>query len=223
MTSETRVDKILTRIKNHPVLSLVIVAGTIIIAIGHFTHALHSIGDCLVFFKLIDQNIFSYSEEVKKPLAPPDDASEILLKVLDYSSQKNASWPAKAVIDGHLETAWISRPSSSSKEESLIFSTIPETLFDLSSVQICTASSKEQHAAMAVRSVTLLGSLELKAPRTLIPYGTYSLSSERRCHYLHLIELTTLRVLVIQITENAGDNSVLVSEIKAYGKEHNID
>lgn len=222
-TSKTRADKILERIKNHPILSFFVVVGTIIIAIGNFTYALQTIGDLLVFFNFIEHGVFFNSEKIERPLPFHDDAPEIRLKVLDYSSQKNASWPAKAVIDGRIETAWMSRPSSSIKEESLIFSTIHEALFDLSSMQICTASSKEQHATMAVRSVTLLGSQELKKPRILIPCGTYSLTSKQKCHYLHLSELPTLRVLVVQITENAGGNSVLLSEIKAYGKEHNVD
>jgi len=158
---------------------------------------------------------FSSSEEVEEP----PDIPRVPLKVIDYSSQKDASWPASAVTDGSRETAWVSKPSSP-RGQSLVLSTADETLFDISVVQLCTASSKSQQAAMAVRSVTLFSSQELEESRTLMPIGTYSFPQERTCYYLSLAEPRTLRVLVIQITENAGDPSVFVSEVTAYGHKH---
>lgn len=157
----------------------------------------------------------SSSEEVETP----PDIPQVPLKVLDYSSQKDASWPASAVTDGRRETAWVSKPSSPSGQ-SLVFSTADETLFDISVVQLCTASPGGQQAAMAVRRVTLFSSQELEESRTLVSCGTYTLPPERTCYYLNLTEPSTLRVLVIQITENAGDPSVFLSEVTVYGHKH---
>jgi len=160
---------------------------------------------------------FSSSEEVE---APPD-IPQVPLKVIDYSSQKDSSWPASAVTDGSRETAWVSKPSSP-RGQSLVLGTVDETLSDISFVQLCTASSKSQQAAMTVHSVTLFSSQELDSSRTLLPIGTYSFSQERTCHLFKFEAPTLLRVLVIQITENAGDPSVLVSEVIAYGSKHKV-
>lgn len=149
--------------------------------------------------------------------APPDVSDpEIPLKVLEYSSQKDASHPASAAVDGACGTAWISGTFSSS-ERYLVLSAANELLIDISSVQLCTVPPESPQATMAVCEITLFSSLDLAPPRHLSLMGTYSLSQGQACHHLKFATPITLRVLLIQINKTAGDPSGLVSEVTAYG------
>ena len=215
------VDKIIIKIKNHKILSLIIVFGLIVIAVGEFTDAIHSIIDLLFFFTELNTEEFSSSKEVEEPPDIPD-APEVPMAVIEYSSQKDASHPASDVVDGDLKTAWVSGLSSP-REQHLTLSTEDEILFDISFMQICTASPESQQAAMAVRSVTIYSSEEVEVSPTLSIVGTYEFPQGQTCHLFKFPTPTPLRMLVIQINESAADSSVWISEVTAYGYRHSED
>ena len=148
-----------------------------------------------------------------------DGTAPIPLKVLEYSSQRNASQAALAAVDGDYRTAWVSGSSPPSPQY-LVLSTADETLCDISAVQLCTASAKSPQAAMAIRAVTLLSSLDVNRSRTLATLGTYTFPPGQTCQCFQFPAPITLRVLALQINENAGDAAVLVSEVTAYGSKH---
>lgn len=163
--------------------------------------------------------------EKKETLPPPKkvkipDLPEIPLRVLDYSSQRNASYPASAVVDEDTETLWIS--GSSSQPHALMLRPVEDTAFEITALQICTTSSNGQHADMAVRNVTLFSSQELNAERTLYPVGTYELPSGDGCSLCKFPEPRMLRVLIIQVNETSGSSSALLSEVVAYGHQGEI-
>ena len=147
------------------------------------------------------------------------DSVRIPLKVLEYSSQRNASQPALAAVDGDYRTAWISGGSSPAQQY-LVLSTTDETSADISAVQLCTASAKSPQAAMAIRAVTLLSSLDVNRSRRLETLGTYPFPPGQTCQCFAFPAPITLRVLALQIKENAGDAAVLVSEVTMYGSKH---
>jgi hypothetical protein len=163
-------------------------------------------------------------EDVAKLPELPDagtdeSASKVPLTVIEYSSQKDPSQPASAAADGRRGTAWVSSPSSVFPQY-LVFATADKNLYDVSSVQICTAPPKSQQAAMAVQSMTLFSSQEVESSRILSALGTYTFPQGRTCHRFKFAAPIPLRVLVLQINQSAGDPSALVSEVTAYGRKH---
>ena len=136
--------------------------------------------------------------------------------VLDFSSQKDAASPAKAVVDGLRRTAWISDPSVSFLHY-LGLGTADGRLYHIAAIQLCTGL-RGPYATMAVRSITLFGSKEVEPSRTLFLLGNYTLSQRRRCHRLTFAE-QTMRLLVVQINQSAGDSAALVAEVTSYGEK----
>ena len=100
-SKETRVDRILTAVKNHQVLSAVIVVGVVVIAIGQFTGALDK---TLTF---IEQRIIGQTsaEGLKKEycelLAPMIVQLERTKSAFDRWSSKNLYLEAKIIREGN--------------------------------------------------------------------------------------------------------------------------
>lgn len=159
----------------------------------------------------VEKQAVSPPKKVKIPNLP-----EIPLQVLDYSSQKNASYPALAVVDGDPETLWMS--GSSSNVHSLLLCVARKNAVALTNLQICTASANSQYADLAVRSVTLFSSQELSKDRNLDLIGTYELPPGDRCYLCKFPEPRTLQVLILQVNEPAGSSAAVLSEIVAYAQ-----